>query len=145
MADARATGIVLDTHVWVWLANGAAEELSPDCAREVEKAAGQGAVGVSVISVWEVAMLEARGRIRLSRSVEEWTRAGLRARGVRLIGLTPEIAIESTRLPDRAPRDPADRILIASARIEGARLATRDRTILDYAAAGRLQVLDARP
>ena len=72
-------------------------------------------------------------------------RAALRAPGVTLLPLSPEIAVESTRLPGSPHGDPADRILVASARVAGARLATRDEGILRYAADGHVRVLDARP
>jgi PIN domain nuclease of toxin-antitoxin system len=137
--------LVLDTHVWIWLMEGLEKELSSDAVREIVGASQDGLVCVSAISVWEVAMLEARGRIRLSRSVDEWVRSALRAPGTRLLDLTPDIAIESTRLPAPAPGEPADRILMASARVEGGRLATRDRAILEYATAGHLRVVDATP
>jgi PIN domain nuclease of toxin-antitoxin system len=137
--------LVLDTHVWIWLMEGRENELSPDAIKEIVAASRIGLVRVSAISVWEVAMLEARGRIRLSRPVDEWVRSAVRAPGTRLLDLAPEIAIESARLPGSAPGDPADRLLMASARVEGGRLATRDRAILQYATTGHLRVVDARP
>jgi PIN domain nuclease of toxin-antitoxin system len=89
-------------------------------------------------------MLESKGRVRLSRSIEEWVRAALSARGTQLLTLTPEISLQSGRLPGKPPGDPADRILMATARIEGARLVTRDRAILKYGRSGHLSVLNAR-
>lgn len=145
MAEAAPGAIVLDTHVWLWVAEGDRRSLAPRAVQEIEEASQRGDVLVSAISVWEVAMLEARGRISLSRPVEDWVWTALRAPGVRLLPLTPEIAIESTRLPGSAHGDPADRILIASARVSGARLATRDRGILDYATGGHLAALDVTP
>ncbi len=137
-------GLLLDTHVWVWMVEGMASELSAAAIAEVEQASRRGALVVSAISVWEVAMLEAKGRLRFSRPVTEWVQSALRAPGLRLLELTPSIAVESTRLPGAPPGDPADRILMASARMEGGRLATRDRGIIDYAQAGNLAVLDVR-
>ncbi len=90
-------------------------------------------------------MLEAKGRISLSRPVDDWVDAALHAPGIRLLPLSPEIAIASTRLPGAPHGDPADRILMASARHLGGRLATCDREILDYAAGGQLKVLDCVP
>lgn len=90
-------------------------------------------------------MLEARGRLALSRPVEDWVEDGLTAPGTQLLDLTPEIAMESTRLPGKPVGDPADRILIASARVIGARLVTRDRRIREYARDGHLSVVDAKP
>jgi PIN domain nuclease of toxin-antitoxin system len=71
-------------------------------------------------------------------------KAAPRAPGVRLLELTPDIAIESTRLPGTPHGDPADRIMMASARLTGGRLATCDRGIIDYSTQGHLAVLDAR-
>ena len=136
--------VLLDTHVWVWLMEGEASHLTDDVIAELESASNRGALGVSAISVWELAMLETKGRLRLSRSIDEWVRAALSARGTRLLTLTPEIALQSARLPGKPPGDPADRILMATARIEGARLVTRDRAILQYGKSGHLSVLSAR-
>lgn len=90
-------------------------------------------------------MLEARRRLRLRVSLDEWVSQALLAPGVRLADLTPEIAIESTRLPGQLHNDPADRILIATARRVGARLVTRDTRILEYGGHGHVSVLDATP
>ena len=145
MPDPPAGSLILDTHVWLWVVQGVRHELSVEAVAGIDVAGRTGELLISAISVWEVAMLEAKGRISLSRSVDDWVRAALRAPGVRLLELTPEIAIESTRLPGVAHGDPADRILIASARVVGGRLATRDRSILDYAGNGHLAVLDVSP
>jgi PIN domain nuclease of toxin-antitoxin system len=144
MAEVGVVPLILDTHVWLWMVEGDRSALPPAAIDAIEEAARAGAVRVSAISVWEVAMLEARGRIGLSRPVDDWVRAALRAPGISLLPLSPEIAVESTRLPGGPHGDPADRILMASARILGGRLATRDATILDYAATGQLRVLDVR-
>lgn len=136
---------VLDTHVWIWVVEGNRTEVAAPSIEAIERAAKAGAVRVSAISVWEVAMLEAKGRISLSRPVDDWVDAALHVPGLRLLPLSPEIAIESTRLPGGPPGDPADRILMASARHLGGRLATRDLGILDYAQGGRLAVLNCTP
>jgi len=145
MTEDPGSLLVLDTHVWLWAVEGATEKMSRPALAAVEDAGRHGRVAVSAISVWEVAMLEARGRISLSRPVEEWVRAALRAPGVRLLELTPEIAVESTRLPAGLHGDPADRILAASARMAGGVLATRDRALVEYARLGHLEVLDVSP
>jgi PIN domain nuclease of toxin-antitoxin system len=137
--------VILDTHVWLWVVEGNQRELSSRAIGEIDGASRRGEILVSAISVWEVAMLEAKGRISLSRPVEDWVRSALRAPGTRLLPLSPEIAIESTRLPGSAHGEPADRILVASARVAGGRLATRDRGILGYAAGGHVTVLDVTP
>ena len=137
--------LVLDTHVWIWMLEGAQGALSASAVETIEEAGRRGALRVSAISVWEVAMLEARGRISLSLPIEDWVMAALRAKGISLLPLSPEIAIAGTRLPGNPHGDPSDRMLMASARVSGGRLATCDREILEYAGSGQLAVLDARP
>jgi PIN domain nuclease of toxin-antitoxin system len=145
MPEAPPLPLVLDTHVWLWTVQGDRTHLSSAAIREVEEASRAGEILISAISVWEVAMLEAKGRLSLSRPVDDWVRAALRAPGTRLLDLSPEIAVESTRLPGSVHGDPADRILVASARVTGGRLATRDGALLAYARQGHLAVVDATP
>jgi PIN domain nuclease of toxin-antitoxin system len=128
--------LVLDTHVWIWIMEGVKTELSAATVRLIEKSAADSALAISAISVWEVAMLEQKGRITLSRSIDEWAKAALTAPGIRLVDLSPEIAIESTRLPGEPHGDPAYRINIATARELGATLITRDEHIMNYSQAG---------
>lgn len=90
-------------------------------------------------------MLAAKGRISLSRPLEDWVQAALRAPGVRILPLSPEIAIGSTRLPGAPHGDPADRVLMASARHLGGELATSDRDIPNYSQSGQLKVLNCAP
>ncbi|HEX2091999.1 MAG TPA: type II toxin-antitoxin system VapC family toxin [Longimicrobiaceae bacterium] len=137
--------LLLDTHVWIWLMEGAAAEVAPSVLERIRQASARGMVLVSAISAWEVAMLAAKGRIRLAMEVGEWVRRGLAAPGVRLAELSPEILVESTRLPGEVHGDPADRMLIATARRVGAALVTRDAAILAYARDGHLAVVDATP
>jgi PIN domain nuclease of toxin-antitoxin system len=145
MPDAPGPLIVVDTHVWIWVVEGDRTALSAAAIEAIQGAARGGGVRVSAISVWEVAMLEAKGRISLSRPVSDWVHAALHAPGVRLLPLSPEIAIGSTRLPGSPQGDPADRILMASARHLGGQLATCDREILSYSAGGHLNVLNCVP
>lgn len=137
-------GLLLDTHVWLWAVEGDDAALSAGVIEAIGASSRSGGVLISAISVWEVAMLESKGRISLARPVDEWVRAALRAPGVRLLPLTPEIAIDSTRLPGTPHGDPADRMLIASARVAGARLVTCDAAIVDYASDGHVEVVDGR-
>ncbi len=145
MPDRLGPLTVLDTHVWIWVVEGDRAALAPSAIEAISRAAKEGAVRVSAISMWEVAMLEAKGRISLSRPVDDWVQAALRAPGISLLPLSPDIAIESTRLPGAPGGDPADRILMASARTLGGQLATCDRDILNYSKGGQLNVLNARP
>lgn len=98
---------------------------------------------VSVISVWEVGMLEAKGRIELFMPCDEWIRRALATPGLALAPLTPEIALDSTRLPGDLHGDPADHILVATARRMGARILTKDRRLIGYARQGHVRVVPA--
>jgi PIN domain nuclease of toxin-antitoxin system len=139
------SALLLDTHFWIWYVENEASRFSRRIESKVEAAAARGDVVVSTISVWEIAQLDALGRIQLALDVRAWVARALAFPGVRLKGLSPSIAIESTRLPGHPHRDPADRILIATARQLGAALVTCDATILAYAKPGHLTVIDARP
>jgi PIN domain nuclease of toxin-antitoxin system len=144
MPDFPPRPVLLDTHVWIWMMDGARRELSAQSIREIEGAAARGGLLVSTISAWEVAMLEAKGRLRLSMDVRQWIERGLSAPGLRLAELSVDVAVDSARLTE-VHGDPADRILIATARRTGATLLTRDRRILDHGREGLLAVLDASP
>ena len=135
---------VLDTHVWIWMMEGLESDLSNATVRAIEAAGGRADLALSAISVWELGMLEARGRITLSRSIDEWVRAALTAPGLRLVDLTPEIAVESTRLPGDPHGDPADRMIIATTRVLGGTLITCDDRILAYGTSGHLRIRDGR-
>ena len=145
MPEAGASLLLLDTHVWIWAMQGDRAAISEPAVGEIEAASRPGRILISAISVWEISMLEAKGRISLSIPLDAWVQAALRAPGSRLLDLTPRIAMESTRLPADPPGDPTDRILMAGARVESARLVTCDRDILEYAGEGHLAVLDPRP
>jgi PIN domain nuclease of toxin-antitoxin system len=81
----------------------------------------------------------------LALDVRAWVTQALAFPGLQVRGLSPSIAIESTRLPGQVHRDPADRILIATARQLGASLVTCDEAMLSYARQGHLRVVDATP
>jgi len=96
---------------------------------------------VSVMSIWEVSMLEDRGRITLDRPCWEWVEYASATPGQRLVPISPRIAFEASRLPGLIHGDPADRIIAATARDLGARLLTRDDKLLQYAAQGHIQLV----
>jgi PIN domain nuclease of toxin-antitoxin system len=142
--DEGARTLLLDTHVWIWVVEGGHRLLSPRLLGEINDVSLSGVLLMSAITLWEVALLEARGRVRLRRPVRGWIDDVLRGPGARLLPLDPEIAVASTRLPGTPPGDPADLILMARARATGAPLVTCDGRILQYAAAGHVPALDAR-
>ena len=129
---------LLDTHVLIWWLNDP-DRLSPG-QREVVGAAGPEApLLVSDISLWEVAMLHGLGRIRLAVPLREWLDKATAPPLVRRQGISPAIAAEVAALPDSFHRDPADRILVATARVLGATLLTQDRRIVDAALADTMR------
>ncbi len=137
------TRLLLDTHIWIWLMNGERQQLGSVAIEAIEQAAAGGRVYVSAISVWEVSMLDSKGRIRLSRDCSEWVHQALAAPGLHLLPLSPDIAVASSRLPGAFPGDPADRILAASARLMNLTLVTRDQRILEYGAMHYVSVLES--
>lgn len=134
--------LLLDTHVWLWLAFGAPGKIPPHVVSEFDESNATSPLWVSIISVWEVALLESKGRLRLPMSVEAWIREALSPPTLRLLELdAPQVVIDSCNLPGQFHADPADRLLVASARHLDAQLVTHDQKIIDYGKAGYVQVL----
>ena len=122
--------ILLDTHVWVWWVNESS--MLTDAMRQtIEGHQGEG-LGVSIISCWEVAKLVELGRLQLTMPVEHWLEQALAYQGVELIDLALRIVVESTQLPGEFHRDPADQMIVATARVYDAPLLTADSKIRDY-------------
>ena len=124
------SNLLLDTHVLIWLMNGD-KNLSKNSQELIEASRENGSVFISAISVWEVSMLEQKNRVILNKPCIDWIKNAMRY-GIKLLELTPEIAIQSTQLPSYCAGDPADRIIIATARIESLLLLTCDERILAY-------------
>lgn len=122
--------ILLDTHIWVWWIDEN-PQLSQRYMQLLQDNEQEG-LGVSAMSCWEVAKLVERGRLQLACSIEEWMEQAVTYPGIRVLPLTPQIAIESTKLPAPFHRDPADQIIVATARMHDLSLLTMDRLILDY-------------
>jgi PIN domain nuclease of toxin-antitoxin system len=135
--------LLLDTHCWIWMQFGLQELFSARGLATLREAARQARLLVSVISVWEVALLESKGRIHLWVDCHTWVREALATPGLTLAPLTPEIAVASTRLPGDLHGDPADRLIIATARAHGATLLTKDTKLLAYGRAGHASVMRA--
>jgi PIN domain nuclease of toxin-antitoxin system len=122
--------IVLDTHIWVWWINGS-NELSNSKLQLIESSKEEG-LAVSAISCWEVAKLVEKQRLKLTIAVDEWVERALAYPGVTLLPLESQIAVCSTQLPQPFHNDPADQIIVATARRLDCRLATDDERILKY-------------
>jgi PIN domain nuclease of toxin-antitoxin system len=134
--------IVVDTHVLVWAMEGDSR-LGPRARDAIEAAARESRVAVSAITPWEIAMLAQKGRLALSREVGAWIDVALAQPGIWLAPIEPSIAVDSARLPGSLHPDPADRLIIATARHAGVPLVTADRAILAYGAQGHVAVIDA--
>lgn len=122
--------IVLDTHIWVWWVHGE-DRLSREQVAAIADAESD-EIGVSIISCWEVAKLVECGRLALNAGISEWLDQALSYPGVSLLPLTPSIVVESTRLPGEFHRDPADQMIVATARVYQALLVTCDHKLTDY-------------
>ena len=122
--------IILDTHIWVWWVDES-PQLSERHTQLMQDNEASG-LGISAISCWEVAKLVEYGRLRLDCALEEWMEQALAYPGMALLPLTPHIAIESTQLPGTFHRDPADQIIVATARVHDLPLLTVDRLLMDY-------------
>jgi PIN domain nuclease of toxin-antitoxin system len=117
---------LLDTHAWLWGVLGDAR-LGPRARRAV--AAERTKIGLAAISLKEAAWLLAHGRLVLREPVapwSDWLRAAASAPGLEVLPLTMEVAIASEQLPASFPKDPADRLIVATARIHGLTLITAD-------------------
>ncbi len=134
-------GLLLDTCALIFLT-----EKTRLAAAAVETlqatSEGGGITYISPISAWEIGMLASRGRLQLLIRVERWFSNLFDAPGVRLADMSPDLLIASSFLPGKPPRDPADRIIAATARDLGATLVTRDRALLDYGSQGHIAVLE---
>ena len=121
---------LLDTHILLWW-HGDRDRLSRDQQDVIAAAHADAPLLVSDISLWEVAMLHDLKRIRLAIPLREWLEKAVAPPLVRRIGISPAVAAELVALPNSFHRDPADRILVATARVLGATLLTRDRRIAE--------------
>jgi len=132
--------LLLDTCAVIWSANG-------DPISEAAKAAmleayiADTSVLICPISAWEVGMLVARGGMTIAGRPEDWFTRVLDTPGTTLADLPPDTMINSSFLPGTPPNDPADRMIIATARDQHLTILTRDRLILDYAAEGHVMAM----
>ena len=133
------TALLLDTHAALWLDSGA--EMRAEAVAAIEAAATAGGVLVSAVSAWEIGLLVRKNRLILDLDPAAWLDRLVAQPGVRLIPLHASVAIRSSFLPEPFHGDPADRLLVATARELDAPLVTRDARILAYAALGHLRAL----
>lgn len=133
--------ILLDTHVLIWL-NEEDARLGPDARRLILDTVPSDLL-VSAITIWEIALLVEKKRLVLDRDVELWLGDAMRFTAAGVAPITMQVAIESVKLPGILHADPADRFIVATARLGSCPLLTADQAILGYASHGHVQAIDA--
>jgi PIN domain nuclease of toxin-antitoxin system len=133
--------LLWDTHAAIWICGKT--PIAQSAIDTLAAAYGEGVASyVSPITAFEVGMLASRGRLQLLIRPERWFANLFEIPGVRLAEMSPDLLIGSSYLPGKPPRDPFDRIIIATARELGATLITRDRALLDYGEKGHVSVVE---
>jgi PIN domain nuclease of toxin-antitoxin system len=135
--------ILLDTNAFIWMAAGDSS-LGPAAQDAIERAREEDGLRVAAITLWEISMLVRKKKLRFEDDVLAWVETTLTRSGIRLEPLHSPIAVNAERLPGNIQRDPADRMIVATARHLVCPLLTSDREILAYADQGNVQALDAR-
>jgi PIN domain nuclease of toxin-antitoxin system len=138
----RMPPLLLDTHTLVWSINEG-PKLGKRAKKSIRTAGDEGRILISAVTPWELALQVSKGRITLENDVMDWVRDALTIPGLTLVPLDPEIAVASTRLPFEIHADPADRILVATARHLGATLVTADAALLERGKQGHFVAMDA--
>ena len=123
--------IVLDTHTWIWFISNP-ELLSKRAKKAADTAMNAKEIFISSISAWEIALLVEKGRLKLTMDVTDWISQSERLPFFRFIPVDNSIALKAVNLPQPLHSDPADRIIIATAKAIGAPLVTKDEKILKY-------------
>lgn len=130
--------ILMDTHIFLWFQLGA-KDLKEFEIQKIIEAHQRCELCLSAISIWEIAMLEKLGRIAFHQPLNVWLKNAIK--DIKMIAIDPDIALESVCLPDLAHQDPADRLIIATARVFNAELITHDQKLIDYADKGFVNIL----
>jgi PIN domain nuclease of toxin-antitoxin system len=135
--------LLLDTHCWLWAQLGLIQRLSRAALQAIQRGESEGTLRISAISIWELAMLEKRGRVALPMNIRMWIDQALSKPGIAVAPLTPEIMIESVHLPGDVHGDPADQMLAATARILSATLVTKDERLIHYSKLRHIRAIEA--
>lgn len=120
--------LVLDTHVLLWWVDGS-DRLPREHRRALDALSADRPAVVSDVSLLEIATLHRLGKVELALPLRDWLAAAVAPPLVRRFAITPAVAAETAALPEGFPRDPADRVIVATAKLLGATLLTRDRAI----------------
>ena len=137
--------VLLDTHVWVWMAAGDARRIGRRARQFIVRAQSLGLVRISPVSIFELTALNTLGRLSLAIPVAAWVAEALDATAARLSPLSVGVALEAGAISREALADPFDRLLVATARDGQGTIVTADDRILDYAArTSAVRARDAR-
>ena len=132
--------VLIDTHILIWMMTSS-EQLHSLDKEQLANAMRHGQLYISAISFWEIAMLARYGRLILSIPIEHWINEVLQTPGLHVLELSIPVLLESVQLPEGCHKDPADRMIIASARVYQYPLMSYDKKIIDYAQNGYLKIL----
>ena len=124
--------IVLDTHILIWWATGDIAKLSANAITAINQELEGGEIIISSITAWEIAMLVAKERIVISMDLEQWLSTIAQIEAVKFYAVDNDIAVKSAILPGEFHKDPADRMVVATARKLGCGLLTADEKIIHY-------------
>ena len=122
---------LLDTHAWVWWVSGD-RRLPASARRVIERDQSRDVLALSMISIWEVAKKVEKGQLRLDRPMADWIDQATAQRGLHLVELTTPIIVESCQLPQPFHGDPADQLIVATARARDFLVLTKDESIRRY-------------
>ena len=135
--------LLLDTCALVWIAGLAGDHHLGPVEEALDQARAEGSAAfVSPMTAWELGMLAAKGRLSFPMPIRAWVDQVVTTGQLRWAELSVDVLLAATALPGEVHGDPADRIIIATARENGFRLVTRDRKILDYAGKGHVMALE---
>lgn len=123
--------LLLDTHVFIWHIEGNAN-ISKTIRKMIDVSAQEHSIYLAAISLWEISMLAAKKCIILGMPCLEWINKAIELSRIQIAPLTASISVESCHLPGIFHEDPADRLIVATARVEGLAILTRDQRILEY-------------
>jgi PIN domain nuclease of toxin-antitoxin system len=122
--------IIIDTHIWIWWVTNA-QRLNKEHRTFLEKQK-IGEIALNCISCWEVAKSVEVGKLQMNVPLEQWLNEAVNSYNISLLPLDIPTVVESTRLPGNFHKDPADQLIVASARILDIPLLTEDSKILNY-------------
>ena len=126
------TELVIDTHAFIWIMNND-KTINNKIHGDIQKICSSGFLLVSCVSIWEIAMLKSKKRVTFEQPLHQWIERATAFPFVKIVDLSTAIILEGFQLPGNFHADPFDRMIVATARVLGIPLLTRDQKILDYA------------